>query len=350
MKRRTSRTMRPAIVVSCFAVALAACASAAPRPRPGPQTSGAPTAAGRDDGPEIATDGKSTVTVLSRPDHPLARKPGKPAPEPMSDAKCRAKQACAESGLCSASGTECIAKSFVDCQQMRACGHGRCSFEDGGCKAVQSCKQSHGCRQNGLCADKGEGCIAGDVDGCRGSVACTRNGRCNLRNEVCVASINPDCKDAEVCTAGGRCIADGGSCRALSDAQCRRSAACKDHRRCLARDGVCVKSCPDSEPCSTFGRCGQSRTKPNSCIALTDADCERATVCADLGHCSMSLTGTCQTGDDVECRRSRTCREDGRCTFHRDRCLPASDVECANAAVACKREGRCRHDGGRCVK
>lgn len=329
------------------ALVLVACSPAGPVVPP-PLPTGTPTATG-DDGKEVASDGKSSVTVLSRPDHPSVKPPPGHVPGPRTTAECRAAQTCATQGLCTASGTTCVAASYADCEQMRGCGLGKCAFAAGVCSVVATCKASDGCTREGSCVDKGDGCVA-DADGCSQSTRCSEEGRCSIDDGLCVAAADSDCKDAKACTHGGRCKADAGSCIVKSDQECKVAAVCKEEERCSARDGICVKSCAEDELCKKHGRCGERDSHPGSCVALSDADCDKAEVCADLGHCSLGLDARCEAGDDVECRLSRACKEDGRCTQKRGRCLPASDAECSAATIACKREGRCKHQAGRCVK
>lgn len=333
--------------VALAVLGVAACAPAGPvAPPPGP--TGTPTATG-EEAKEIASDGQSSVTVLARPDHPAVKPPPGHVPGPRTTAECRAAETCATQGLCTASGTTCVAASYADCEQMRGCAHGKCAFAAGVCSVVATCKASHGCALEGACIDKDDGCVA-DADGCRQAARCAKEGRCSIDDGLCVAAADTDCKDAEACTHGGRCKADAGSCVVASDLECKVAPVCKVEGRCSARDGICVKSCAEGELCKKHGRCGERASHPGSCVALSDADCDKAEVCADLGHCSLGLDARCEAGDDVECRLSRACKEDGRCTQQRGRCVPASDAECSAASIACKREGRCKHEAGRCVK
>lgn len=330
------------------AAALLAC-SPAPPPPPVPGPVGTVPGPAPDDGVEIATEGKSTVTVLNRPDHPSVKPPPGAKPVPRTTAECRMMQACATQGLCTASGAACVSASYEDCEQMRGCASGKCAFEAGTCKVVPDCKASHGCAQRGRCAEFSGKCVA-DEDGCKQSVGCKTEGRCTADNLNCVAAEDVDCTSSEACTLGGRCKADAGRCVAQSDKACKKAPACKEHGRCVARDGVCVKSCAEDELCTVHGRCGERPTHPGSCVALSDTDCDKSEMCKEMGYCSLGLNARCEAGDDVECRLSQTCKEHGRCTHQRGRCIPGSDAECKAASIACKREGRCKHDNGRCVK
>ncbi len=333
------------------ALLLAACtAPAATGPQPTPR----PTATAPD-GPEVTTDGKSTVTVLSRPDHPAVKPPPGAAGAAPTTADCRAREACPAEGRCTSNGTSCVAASYGDCAQMRSCASGRCAFEagvsgaSGVCKVVASCQASQRCQSEGLCDEGKDRCVA-SPDGCSQSQRCHEEGRCAVDEGVCVAAADADCKSASLCAAEGRCKADAGRCVAPSDQHCKATAACKDEGRCLARDGVCVKSCQDSELCTRHGRCGERASQAGSCVATSDAACDASLLCKELGHCSLGLDGRCEAGDDVECRLSQTCKEDGRCTHKAGRCAPASNAECEASTIACHREGRCKHHDGRCVK
>src|SRR5690606_33175795 len=108
--------------------ALVACSSGpapAPAPLPGPPPPPL------DDGVEIATEGNSTITVLNRPDHPSVKPPPGANPTPRTTAECRMEQTCATQGLCTSNGTTCVAESYEDCAQMRACATGKCLFVEG---------------------------------------------------------------------------------------------------------------------------------------------------------------------------------------------------------------------------
>ena len=343
--------MSPAAHLASLLVAslVMACSAAVPPTREAAPAASASVAP--QEGDEVATDGNSSVTVLSRPDHPLAHKPAAAAAKPMTNSECRAQPACATTGLCTASGTSCVSASWEDCLQMKACARGRCLFEAGECRPVATCREAHGCKHLGLCGDEADRCVAVDEDGCRQSVACRDDGLCSLADGLCVAKAPKDCQGAAICKSGARCVPLDGLCRATDDGQCRRSPACKDEGRCLARDGECVKSCEESSLCRRFGRCKEKKEAGKlTCAAAADPLCEASSICAELGHCSAGLDGRCQAGDDVECLRSLACKEDGRCRAQRGRCLPSSDAECKQAVVACGREGRCRHEQGRCVK
>jgi hypothetical protein len=324
-------------------VALGACLTAcAPTPPGGP-------AGASSQEHEIASDGTSTVTVLSRPD---ASSSGTPLPAPtgpITDASCRASAACAERGACTATPSGCAAASYADCEQMSACAGGKCTFSGGACQAQTQCTGAHRCVTEGLCAEAGGACVA-SAEGCAASQLCVAEGRCSAADGLCVAASDSECKKSTACSEGGRCKADQGSCKVQNDGQCARTAACKEQGMCSARDGLCVKSCAESEACKRHGRCGERPSHAGSCVAVNDAHCEASEMCKAQGLCTMSLAARCEAGDDVECRLARACAEEGRCTAKQGKCVPASDAECANAALACKRDGRCKHDAGRCVK
>ncbi len=330
--------------------ALWSCAAAAPTE----SGSHSASAAGSTAVEEKVSDGKSTVTVLSRPgDERRKPKPAVSATPPLTDEACQQRPACAERGLCTASGQDCVARSYADCERMTACASGKCAFTAGQCQPVPDCKNAHECGVRGRCQNDGAGCVAGAVEDCRGATLCPSDGLCSLADGVCVAQSPGDCRRAAACLKQGRCTPRSGACVALRDNECRRSEGCRRDGRCSARGGTCVKSCRESEACANGGRCGEppaARAGEASCIVVSDQDCQKATICAELGHCSMGLARRCEAGDDVECRRSRLCREQGRCTATRGRCWPGSKAECEQATVACKREGRCNHDAGRCVR
>ncbi len=341
-----ARHLACAVALSCLtAWWLTGCDNppvASPGPRPAPP---APV----DPGQEVVSEGSASVTVLSRPDHPLAR-PKEKAPKQMTDALCRAEAACGKSGACTAAGQTCVAASYADCEQMPACALGKCVYEASTCRVVASCREAHGCKERGACGEVDGKCVPADAEGCAQSAKCKREGMCTFHDDICMAATAKDCRDAEVCLQGGQCIADGGLCKALEDAQCKRAPACKEGGKCLARDGVCVTSCADDTNCKRFGRCEEKKTAQGiSCVALSTAGCRAAEICADLGMCTAGLDGQCKAGDDVECRRARTCKEDGRCSAVNGRCQPKSDAECAQSSVACGREKRCRHRASRCV-
>ena len=287
---------------------LIGCASA-------PSSTGAPAA----EPTEIATEGKSTVTVLGAP----SAEPGA-TPAAMTDGHCRAQAACSERGACTAKDNTCVAGTWEDCANVAACNKGRCRFGEGACTAVTECKDAHVCATEGRCDNGADG--------------------------DCIAS---NCQKASVCAAEGRCTLVEGACLARADRDCEKSAGCKAQQRCRARDGQCVKSCAESDGCKKAGRCNDragAKGVPASCIAASDTECKSSELCAESGLCSLGLDGSCVAGDDVECRRARGCKEQGRCTFQKERCVPASAAECAQATIACKVEGRCRFQDGRCIR
>jgi len=311
-----------------LAVALVAPACGAPPPPPPP-----PAPMPVPDGPEVASDGNASVTVLGSDGQPAGKLPnpvaaGSAAPSApqavVTDESCRNEPACTAGGSCSAKDGACVAASWEDCERITACATGRCRFAEGRCETLAVCEQSHACLEEGRCRNGSDGrCLA---DACGKGPACKNNGLCGVSNGACVARNDRDCKLASVCKDGGRC---------------------------LARGGDCVKSCQESKGCKRNGRCDERKGKrgdPASCIATSDKQCEASERCVDMGLCTLGLKGDCVAGDDVECLRSRACQQHGRCSAKQERCVPGSNAECSKSSIACKAEGRCRFQDGRCVK
>ncbi|MCA9619827.1 MAG: hypothetical protein KC731_12460 [Myxococcales bacterium] len=342
-------------LLSLLGIATLAAWGCTPAPAPEPMPRAPKDTIVIEDPPEIASEGNSSVTVIERPDHPLVRPQSAPAPKVMTDTDCRATEGCATSGACSASGTTCVANDYLDCEQMRDCGGGRCDFvaegEAGRCVVVADCKLSHDCRTRGLCGERDGLCRAQTSDGCRQSERCRSEGLCTLDDGLCVAKTMQDCASSPLCLEQGRCEPVSGLCRATSDRMCLQSPVCRTDKRCRARNGVCLAACEGSDLCKRLGQCRETkRDGALRCVAMLDASCEASEICTTLGLCTAGVGGECEAGDDVECLRSSACKEDGRCRARQGRCMPTSDAECKQSRVACGREGRCRHEGGRCVR
>jgi hypothetical protein len=82
----------------------------------------------------------------------------------------------------------------------------------------------------------------------------------------------------------------------------------------------------------------------------TDASCQAAPECAELGACMGKLfLFRCNVGSDADCKRSETCKREGNCKAiewedgkYLD-CGPGSDLDCLQSEY-CKKDGFCRRD------
>jgi hypothetical protein len=77
-----------------------------------------------------------------------------------------------------------------------------------------------------------------------------------------------------------------------------------------------------------------------SCVASTDADCERsATSCPDHGECA-ARGGVCVAVDDAHCAASQWCKVGDLCSAVGGWCQRAEKSPCARSA-ACRARGLC---------
>ena len=107
----------------------------------------------------------------------------------------------------------------------------------GGCDPNAACKESKGCKEDGLCsAAEGSVCIAGSKDDCKESDACKVEGRCDVEKGKCVATSDADCRASENCTKSGACGAYQNQCvdkGMIFEPEC--TATCKSTRSTAAR-------------------------------------------------------------------------------------------------------------------
>ena len=103
---------------------------------------------------------------------------------------------------------------------------------------------------------------------------------------------------------------------------------------------------PCSNDCNWFGQC---TAQGSTCVAASNADCERGGACRDYGKCTAK-GGSCIIGSDADCRRAAPCRLDGRCfAGPKDKCAAGKDADCA-ASEACRDRGLCVARRGLCAK
>jgi hypothetical protein len=108
-------------------------------------------------------------------------------------------QACDDYGRCTRNestmgGTFCRALKLEDCQRSNiACKEqGRCGIslaqdaDDCIVIAAVDCASSLGCKTDGLCAKKGNACIANKPEHCQRSSGCNREAKCHLSAEGCM--------------------------------------------------------------------------------------------------------------------------------------------------------------------
>lgn len=119
--------------------------------------------------------------------------------------------------------------------------------------------------------------------------------------------------------------------------------------------------CRRTSLCVQFGRCSYravdatdaayrwipvARTSPSiaelhfSCVASTDADCERSTIaCPEQGDCA-ARGGVCVAADDAHCAASQWCKLGDLCSAVDGWCQRGEKSPCAGSA-ACRARGLC---------
>lgn len=118
-------------------------------------------------------------------------------------------------GLCTTSGTACIAATDADCAGSAICASdGRCTARGDGCVVGSDadCGRSRECRENGGCSARGGRCVPVTDAHCRQSLACQQRGLCGVLEGLCWARTDGDCAHADVCVRGAHCVAREGQC------------------------------------------------------------------------------------------------------------------------------------------
>jgi tRNA A-37 threonylcarbamoyl transferase component Bud32 len=127
---------------------------------------------------------------------------------------------------------------------------------------------------------------------------------------------------------------------ALSNADCQKSTVCKMEGRCTAKGGRCIATsnadCQKSFYCKSEGRC---IVGDETCIAMSNSDCQKSSACRTEGRC-RALKGQCVAMLDDDCRQSSACLSEGKCTARKRECIANSNTDCKKSS-ACRSEGKC---------
>lgn len=166
------------------------------------------------------------------------------------------------------------------------------------------------------------------------------------------------------------------SCRALLMLMLAQCVGCRACSRPKPRSLVVASPAPESSPapraeasdpcrrtalCVDFGRCSYRPVDANdpayqwvpiatattsigvayfSCVASTDADCQRSRVaCSEQGDCA-ARGGVCVATDDTHCAASQWCKLGGLCSAVDGWCQRDAKSACAGSAV-CRAAGLC---------
>lgn len=246
-----------------------------------------------------------------------------------------------------------------------------------GLLALGACSEGpdEACPRSVLC-EPGASCFAPTCDAaarCATGDEAALYGRSTARDAGCVATSESACAHAATtCGVWGQCspapagwVAKGacpaaaddrdwlasrlpgctgrGTCVALDDADCAAARVCALDGRCVARDGVCVaaraEDCQASELCASVGRCTY---QAGACVVGGPGDCAGSRACAGLGDCGVGRTRC------TSCRAGDGCRAEGLCDLVDGSCRATSDAAC-HRSVACAKAGRCTASKGVCV-
>ena len=223
---------------------------------------------------------------------------------------------CAGSGLMSCDdGNECtqdscepgVGCSFVpvsgECDDGTACTLGDVCFQ-GQCVATSFLN----CDDGNLCTDDScnpaDGCVhAANQLGCDDGDACTLVDQCS--GTLCIGTGVPDCNDQNVCT-DDTCDPVAGCVNSNNAAECDDGDKCTPFDDCV--DGECVGTgvavCDDQNICTN-----DSCDPGDGCIfSPNDAGCEDGNACTLNDSCG---DGQCQAGaDSLDCDDQEVCTDD----------------------------------------
>lgn len=184
--------------------------------------------------------------------------------------------------------------------------------DDDGCPdlphSAPRCQDSGACRERGLCALRGETCVAVTDAQCRASLLCAV-GRCTARNDECVVASDDDCRMSRGCREKGRCTAENG--------RCVRHRSARTTYPPMTSGFFPLPQCAN-EDCRREGKC---RLFGNQCIVGSSEDCQTSEACRVEGRCTAQHNECVATTTDA-CRMSTDCEEKERCYLNRD------DSEC----------------------
>ena len=159
------------------------------------------------------------------------------------------------------------------------------------------------------------------------------------------------CKVHGMCTAGNiKSLNGSDTCVADSDADCERSHVCKEKGRCTANNGRCIvesdADCKQSSGCKSKKIC---TAKNGGCVRIfSDADCQKEE-CKARGNCVASKDKLrCIAGSNADCSQARVCKGLGQCTAKGGQCIADSNTICKQS-MTCKALGRCTVREDRCA-
>jgi hypothetical protein len=134
--------------------------------------------------------------------------------------------------------------------------------------------------------------------------------------------------------------AAGANCSANQD--CGQGLGCAEDKTCQPFKTIECRGREDA--CKREGRCTGS--DKGGCVASSDAECKKATVCEADGRCTAK-DGKCVATGPESCKTF--CPLDGRCSVVDDKCAAASHADCRQSET-CKQQKRCIAKKGMCVK
>lgn len=162
---------------------------------------------------------------------------------------CASAMVCQALGWCAPHKGECQAVSDAYCRASEACKrYGNCSFyetPDGLrlCKPMltSDCLASDDCKNLGWCAAGKDGyCDTVDDAMCQQSQVCKLSGQCTAAGGLCVLPPGSDCAKTPGCLELGLCQTsdDGRRCYVHSTADCANTKVCKEQGKCFYSDGT----------------------------------------------------------------------------------------------------------------
>ncbi len=162
-----------------------------------------------------------------------------------SKSHCQLSQACQDYGLCSEQSGRCTASSDEECHRSQQCKErGLCIARNGRCIAItqKDCQDRPACPKQGLCSlnPRSFVCEAATDRDCKTSELCTKRAQCQAEEGRCMLPLS-FCRESEGCKKQGLCSRKGSDCLALTSNDCADSEACRLEGKCEAFQGQCVK-------------------------------------------------------------------------------------------------------------
>lgn len=139
----------------------------------------------------------------------------------------------------------------------------------GAAGAADPCAAWWGCEALGLCHQRGPTCVARTDADCAGRWVCVEHQGCSVHHGFCRSpklpppeGLSGPCAGTPRCTESGHCTRVGDRCLALSDADCKQATLCAAEGRCDAQFGFCVAS---DATCGAMKHCTE---KQDGCTAV----------------------------------------------------------------------------------